>query len=180
MTSSRSKGGHVTQGSCLSFVLPGQLATLLPAMRLSSPLCSLAGVREDSRGWRRGFRARGPRTHPRPIAVRRGRARPPAPAPRPQSCQLRAAPAPPGRPASRARDPAPARPAQSSKRVFPLATQGGPRPRPGAEPETPRPPQSGAPASGRCAAAGPGWRAGGAGPPGLLRGDRAGLRTAPW
>lgn len=33
---------------------------------------------------------------------------------------------------------------------------------------------------GRCAAAGPGWRAGGAGPPGLLRGDRAGLRTAPW
>lgn len=34
----------------------------------------------------------------------------------------------------------------------------------------PRPPQSGAPASRRCAAAGPGWLAGGAGPAGLLPG----------
>ncbi|XP_032184515.1 uncharacterized protein LOC116581446 [Mustela erminea] len=42
----------------------------------------------------------------------------------------------------------------------------------------PRPPQSWAPASRRCTAAGPGWLAGGAGPAGLLRGDRAGLRAA--
>lgn len=177
MTSSCPEGGLVTQGSCLSFVFPGHLATLLPALRISSPLCLLAGVRETSGGW--GLGAGVPGTGaPAPT-----RAQSPCaeaePASRPQSCQLRAAPAPPGRPASRhVTPPGPPRPVVQAR--APIGYSGRTPPPPGAEPETPRPPQSGAPASGRCAAAGPGWRAGGAGPPGLLRGDRARLRTAPW
>ena len=107
MTSSRPEGGHVTQGSCLSFVLPGQLATLLPALHLSSRL--FAG---GSKGSLWGLEAGVPGTGaPHPPAPNRRAPRPiPPPAPSPASCD---------QPPPRLCGP---------PRALPLATQGGPRP----------------------------------------------------
>lgn len=81
MTSSRPEGGHVTQD--MSFVLPGQLATLLPALHLSSRL--FAG---GSKGSLWGLEAGVPGTGaPHPPAPNRRAPRPiPPPAPSPASC----------------------------------------------------------------------------------------------